>query len=283
MAVVTKEKIDQLLRARLRERGVSGKLDRIDLFPTPEGVLAEVVLRDASALEQAQQAVDSVENQLEGERISLLPTVRALWEVEKVRGIEIPNPPGAPSDLVGALFKGILKSGARRQEVWVAVTPSAQQVLRPLATRDQDWVGLVGKFLLHRLSVGGAGHWDPIREQKLELDGSAAQYLRWRPYEQLKRSVDLVFRSIDRARDFLQSFNLGGKKASDFNHVLEELPGPGGAIARGERVPTSNYHLYQMLLVSEKEDLRQYYFEKLERACNDWPELKAKFPKVLAA
>lgn len=283
MAVVTQQQIEQLLRERLRQQGVLDQLDEIDLFPTPEGVLAEVVLRDASALEQARQAVDSVETELGGEHVSLLPTVRALWEVDEVQRIEIRSPADAPSDLVGALFKGTLKSGARHQEVWVAVTSSAQRILRPLAPSDQALVELVRTFLRHRLSIGGAGHWEPVREQKLELDESAAQYLRWRPYEQLRRSVDLVFRSVEKARDFMQSCDLTEKRARDFGHALEELPGPGGAFARGERVPTSNRELYEMLLVPEKEDLLHYYLQKLERACKDWPELKQEFPKVLAA
>lgn len=281
VALTTENRIDELLRENLKRRGISGHVEEVELFATPEGILAEVVLRDGSVLEEAQKAVQDVERKLEGEGISLLPTVRALWKVEAVQRIEIPNPPGAPSDLVGALFKGTLKSGARYQEVWLAVTPSAQQVLRPLTTSDQALVELVRAFLLHRLSIGGAGYWDPIREQKLELDDNTAQYLRWRPYEQLRTSVDLVFRSIDKARNFLQS--LEGKRARNFNDVLEKLPGPGGAFARGERLPTSNYELYEMLLVSEKEDLREYYRQKLERACKNWSELKKEFPGVLAA
>jgi hypothetical protein len=281
VALTTENRIGELLREKLNRHGVSGQVEDVESFATPEGILAEVVLRDASVLEEARKAVQDVERELESEGVSLLPTVRALWQVEDVQRIEIPNPPGAPSEMVGALFKGTLKSGARHQQVWVAVTPSAQQVLRPLSTTGQAWVELVRAFLRHRLSIGGAGYWDPIREQKLELEESAARYLRWRPYEQLRGSVDLVFRSVENAMGFLQFFNLTEKRARDFNHVLEELPGPGGAIARAERFPTSNYELYEMLLGSEKDELRQYYLQKLERACNDWPDLKKEFPKVL--
>jgi hypothetical protein len=272
-------RVDELLREKLKGQGVLDQIEKIQLFATPEGILAEVVLLDASVLEEARKAVQDVERKLESEGISLLPTVRALWQVEEVQRIEIPSPPGAPSDLVGALFKGILKSGTRHQEVWVAATPSAQQVLRPLATSDQALIALVRAYLRHRLSVGGVGYWDPIREQKLKLEESGAQYLRWRPYEQLRRSVDLVFRSIDKVRDFLQSFE--GKRARDFNDVLEKLPGPGGAFARGERLPTSNYELFEMLLAPEKGEFSQYYRQKLEKAFKDRPELKQEFSEVL--
>jgi hypothetical protein len=282
MAMVSEKQIDELLREGLSEHGVLGQLENLDLFATPEGVLVEVVLRDASALEQAQQAVRDAERRLEHEHISLLTTVRALWEVNNVQKIDTPSPSGVPPDLLGALFKGSLKSGNRVREVWVAVTSSALRVLRPLAPNDEALANLARAFLRHRLSIGGAGYWDPIREQRLELDESAAQYLRWRPYEQLRAAVDLVFRTLEEAKAFLQSFNVLGKKASDFSHVLEELPSPGGAYARGERLPTTNYELYEMLLASEKDELRQYYPQRLEAACKDWPELKKEFPKVLS-
>ncbi len=283
MALPTENRIDELLREELKQWGVSEQLHAVESFVTPEGILAEVVVRDASALEEAQKAVQDVARKLEGEGFSLLPTVRALWQVEEVRSIGITNPPGAPSEMVGALFKGTLKSGARHQEVWVAVTPVALGVLRPLVTKEQALLDLVRAFLLQRLSIGGAGYWDPIREPKRELDEDAARYLRWRPYEQLRRSVDLVFRTVEKARNFLESLNLTEKRARDFHDVLEWLLPPAWAIAPGERLPTSNYELYEMLLASEKEDLRRYYFQELERACKDWPKLKQEFPQVLAA
>lgn len=283
MALATENRIDELLREEFTRRRVADQLHAVELFVTPEGVLAEVVLRDASFLEEAQKAVQDVAHKLGSEGVSLLPTVRALWQVKEVQRIAIPSPPGVPSDMVAGLLKGTLESGRRCQEVWVAVTPAALGVLRPLVTSEQAISDLVLKFLEHRLSIGGGGHWDPIRDPRQELDVEAARYLRWRPYEQLKRLVDLVFSSIDMARSFLHLLNITGKGAHDFNHVLAELPGPGGAIAPGERVPRSNDELYEMLLASEKADLRQYYFQKLERACEDWPSLEQEFPSVLAA
>jgi len=282
MALLQETRVDQLLREKLRQRGVLGAVEDVVLFATPERLLADVVLRDASVLEEAQQAAREVERELEREGVSLAATTQALWQVEAVERVAIPNPPGAPPGTVGALFKGILKAGGRLQEVWVSMSPSAQQILRPLAANDQAWLSLVRTFLEHWLSIKGAGYWDPIREQSLEIDDSAARYLRWRPYEQLKRSVNSVFRSLDSARGFLKQFTMLGKKVGDINHVLEELPGPGGAIARGERLPTGNRELYEMLLTSEKDEWWQYYRHKLEQACRDWPELKRDFQKVFS-
>jgi hypothetical protein len=284
MAVGIEQKVDELLRESLKHRGVvEGQVDEIDLFPTPEGILAEVVLRDASALDQARQAAEELEGRLESEHISLLPTVRALWTIENVERVEIANPPGVPSELVGVLFKATLRSGTRHQEVWVAVTPSAQQVLRRLATNDLAWLELIRAFLGHRLAIGGPSYWDPIREQKVELGESAARYLRWRPYEQLKGAIDGAFQSSESTRHLLQPLKEHGEKASDFPRVLPNLVVMPQMYGRGEALPTSPYELYEILLPSEKDQLREYYLQKLGRACKDWPALNTEFSKVLAA
>lgn len=282
MALLQETRIDELLRERLRQHGVLGAVKEVVLFATPERVLADVILRDASALEEAQQAAHEVERELEKEGVSLAATTQALWQVEAVERVAIPNPPGAPPGTVGALFKGRLKAGLRPQEAWVSMSPSAQQILRPLATNDQSWLSLVQTFLEHWLSVRGAGYWDPIREQSLEIGDSAARYLRWRPFEQLKGSVNAAFRSDETARHFLRQFKALEKKARTFDDVLQELRQPAGAFAPGERLPLNNRELYDMLLDSEKEELRHYYFKKLDKAENDWPKLKEEFQKELA-
>lgn len=281
MGLVTESRIDELLREGLRHHGVSREVKDVELFATPEGILADVVLLDGSVLEEAREAVEGVEGELRKDGVALVATVRALWQVESVEKVEIANPRGAPSDVVGALFKGTLRSGARQQEVWVSVTPSAQSVLRPLITTDWALRDLVRAFLQHWLSVGGTGHWDPIREQKLELGERAARYLRWRPYEQLKFRVHLVFRTLDSARRFLQRFDLlKGRAPRDLNDVLDGLPGPGGAFAPGERLPTTNGELYEMLLDSEKDGWWQFYLKELSQAGEKWPELRQEFPKA---
>lgn len=281
MALVTENRIDELLRQKLEHHRISDAVKDVELFATPERILADVVLQDASALEKAREAVQEVERDLGGQGISLTVTVRPFWEVESVERASVANPPGAPTDIVGALFKGILRSGARKQEVWVSVTPSARQVLWPLATNDLAWLNLIRAFLEHWLSTGGAGHWDPVREQGLELGESAARYLRWRPYEQLRGSIDLVFRSLEGSKGLLRPFKELGEP-SDFAHALPKLAGPRGAYARGERLPTTNYELYEMLLPSEKAEIAKYYRNRLQRAGEDWPELKKEFASAFA-
>ncbi|MGH9352604.1 MAG: hypothetical protein ACRD2G_10655 [Terriglobia bacterium] len=266
MAVVAEEKIDQDLRKALAKHDVLEKVNNIDLFLTPEGVLAEIILRDASGLEQAQQAVCEAEREFEREHISLLTTVRAWWEVEVPQKIASSSPPGVPTELVTHLFKANLKSGGRIQEVWVSITPSALRILRSLAASDQALASLVRAFLRHRLSIGGAGYWDPVRDHNLELSEGSAEYLRWRPYEQLKTSVESVFQSTESVDAFLQSLKGKGKNSRKFSDVLDALGGPGGAFAPGERFPTSNDELYAMLLEPEKKELEQYYLQALDEA-----------------
>jgi hypothetical protein len=279
MTVVTEDRIDGVLREALAEHGILGEVKDIDVFVSPDGVLAEVSLHNASALERARQAVDSAARQLEGEGIWLLPTIRGLWDVEDVQKVEVSGPPGAPSDLVGALFTAALRSGTRRQEVWVAVTPSAQRALRPVVNSDSDWLGLIRAFLGHRLSVRGGGHWDPIHEPKVEINEAEARYLRWRPFEQLKGALARNLGSSlgngeerkERLRRFLGGLAVQDIKSGDFDAVVLQLT-VGGAIALGERAASSR-DLYQMLLDSEKRELRNYYEEQIELAKSDFPDL----------
>lgn len=285
MTVLAENDIEQVVREKLREHGVLGQLDESkssSLF-TPEGVLAEIVFSDASALKEARKAVGEAQRELEGQGVSLLPTVRALWEVDRVEKIETPNPPDVPPELLGALFKGTLKSGEGRHEVWVAVTPSARQVLRPLTSSDQALLEVVRAFLLHQLSISGAGHWNPIREPRQELNESAARYLRWRPYEALKASVDEIFSAtVGSSREGIEGFvklmSYERKSIYNFRDALTDLPGPGGAYAMGERLPTSNHEFYEMLLDDEKRRLEAYYLDQVAKAEKKYPELKAQYP-----
>ncbi len=250
----------------------------------PDEFLAEVVLNDGTKLEDARSVADAVQGEFRAKGVELDSIVRAQWHVDAVKKVAGHEFPGLPAGPVGLLFQCALRSGGRTQDVWVDVTSSAFQALRPLGTSDEALENSVRDFLRRRLSVGGPGYWDPIRDSRLELDARAAQYLRWRPYQQLKGAVDLAFRSRENARAFLKGFQLSGKRAGgDFNGVLEELAGPGGSIARGEQFPTTNYQLYELLLETEKKDLVTYYSQRLAKARETWPELDREFAQVLFA
>jgi len=283
-ATMSEEQVVELLTERLSSERLLGSVIEKRVLEFPSEFLAEVVLNDGTKLEDAKRLARAVQHELREKGIWLDTIVRAQWDVETVKKVAGSELAGVPAGPVGLLFQGILRAGGCTQDVWVDVTSPAYQVLRPLGGTEQALGDSVRAFLRHRLSVGGPGSWDPIRDSRLELDARAAQYLRWRPYLQLKGSVDLAFRSRENARAFLKAFQLGGKKASgNFNEVLEELAGPGGSIARGEQFPTSNHQLYALLLDAEKKELETYYLQRLAEARKTWPELSREFPQVLAA
>jgi len=283
-ATMSAEQVVGFLTERLRSGRLLGSVIEKRVLEFPTEFLAEVVLNDGTKLEDAKSLADAVQDELREKGVELDSIVRTQWDVDTVKKVAGNELPGLPAGPAGLLFQCILRSGGRTQDVWVDVTSPAYQALRPLGGTDQALENSVRDFLRHRLSVGGPGYWDPIRDSRLELDARAAQYLRWRPYQQLKRSVDRALRSLEDARRFLQCFNRTGKKASgNFNGVLEELAGPGGAIARGEQVPTSNYQLYELLLDTEKKELETYYMQRLAEARETWPELEREFAQVLAA
>src|SRR5208337_3766347 len=259
-ATMSAEQVVELLTERLRSERLLGSVIENRVLEFPTEFLAEVVLNDGNKLEDVKRLAGAVQDDLRKKGIELDTIVRAQWDVETVKKVAGSELAGVPAGPVGLVFQGILRSGGRTQDVWVDVTSPAYQVLKPLGGTDQALGNSVRDFLRRRLSVGGPGSWDPIRDSRLELDARAAQYLRWRPYQQLRTSVDRAFRSPEDARRFLGRFRQAGKKASDnFSGVLEELAGPGGAIARGEQVPTGNYQLYELLLDTEKKELKDYY------------------------
>ena len=290
MIVMAEKDIDRLLREKLKQAGLLDHVDegKSSLFTTPEGVLADIVLKDASALESAKRVVEEAERELEQGGVWLLPTVRALWEVKGVEKVEGTYQYGLPEG-VGILFRGLLQSGRRTQEVWVSVTPSAFQLLKPLLAGGDDALrNIVRDFLGHQLSIGGAGYWDPIREPRQEIDEGAALYLRWRPYEALKASIDNVFNPSgyeireESVTRFVKTVNFGQgtRKIRRFLDVLEDLPGPGVAYSRGEWLPTSNHEFYSMLLEQEKRELESYYLDQVAKAEKEFPPLKAQYPAV---
>ena len=281
-ATMSEEQVVELLTERLRSERLLGSVIEKRVLEFPSEFLAEVVLNDGTKLEDAKRLAGAVQHELREKGIGLDTIVRAQWDVETVKKVAGSELAGVPAGPVGLLFQGILRAGGCTQDVWVDVTSPAYQVLRPLGGADQALGDSVRAFLRHRLSVGGPGYWDPVRDSRLELDAKAAQYLRWRPYQQLKGSVDRALRrSFEDARRFLERFSGTGKKASDFNGALGELGGPAVTFARGEQLLTTNDQLYDLLLDTEKKELEAYYSRELERACKDWPELKQEFPEVL--
>jgi len=282
-ATMSAQQVVEYLTEKLRSARLLDFIVEKRVLEFPAEFLAEVVLNDGTKLDDARRLADAVQDELREKGVELDSIVRAQWDVDGVKKVAGNQLPGLPAGPTGLLFRCTLRSGGRTQDVWVDVTSSAYQALRPLGETDQAFENSVRDFVRHRLSIGGAGYWDPIRDSRLELDSRAAQYLRWRPYQQLKGSVDRIFRSLTDVQSFLQLFEMTGKKARDFNAALGELGGPGGAFARGEQLPSSNYQLYQLLLDTEKKELEDYYLQKLDEATKTWPELQREFAQAFGA
>jgi hypothetical protein len=170
--------IEKLLKRKLKDKGVpdeSLNWGRFYLLATPEGVLVDVVLTDASQLPKAERAMEEASRELERENIDLLPTVRALWEVERVE----PEFPAGElqkrlrEGFFGLPFRVILKSGSKKQEVGVEIMPGAYTHLQPSGGWDDAKLRkFVKQDLEGWLSIGGAGYWDPVREPRRIVNSS---------------------------------------------------------------------------------------------------------------
>lgn len=170
---MTDNELEQFLRESLRKAGVQNESvdwGKFFLFPTPEGILAEIVLTDASKLRQAEEAVEGARRELEGQDVFLLPTIRALWRVDAVKPEFKPDelPQRIIEGFFGLPFVVTLKSGSHEQKVGVEIMPGAYGHLGAPGTKwDVDTLSeFVKKWLESWLSVGGAGYWDPIHEPR---------------------------------------------------------------------------------------------------------------------
>ena len=178
---MTDSEMDALLKENLRKAGVQTVVDwaKYFLFPTPEGVLAEIVLTDASKLEEAEMAIDKARRELERQGIALLPTVRAVWQVESVepqfRSEEIER--RITEGFFGLPFVATLRSGSREQKVGVELMPGAYGGLELAGRSVDDLIKVVTEQLKGWLSVGGAGYWDPIREPRRIVGGGQISYI----------------------------------------------------------------------------------------------------------
>ena len=150
--------------------------EKQQLHETPEGFLVEIVLRDGSKLEEAENVVEKVRHEVESRGEHLISIVRALWSVKKVEEV------GPARDSSGGIkcavdFNAILQSGKREVVVTVEVTEPALQELRRRVGGDGHFLKKVKDFLEFQLSIGGAGYWDPVRYPQRVLNEAAALYL----------------------------------------------------------------------------------------------------------
>jgi hypothetical protein len=261
----------------------------------PDGFFVEIVLDDGSKLGEVERVVRATKEQLQKQGVQVDEIVRPLWRVANVERI------GPAVSVSGGLkaalrFNATLESGDLKCGVAVDVTNAALDMIREelrhektagaarKETADLAVIEVVREFLRLQLSLGGTSYWDPMRYPSQELNAAAFMYLMGRrdAFQRLKREIDVIFGApkntrLRRIRDFL---NLAGTRSRDIEQILPDLPGPGGAFRRGQKLPTSNFELYSTLLESEKKNLKRYYSEQLDKAGKDFPELTKEHPKI---
>ena len=142
----------------------------------PDGFFAEVVLNDGSKLVEAEGVVRQIEENLRKQGAELDVIVRAHWTVKGVGDPPYGNQVGRWRIPV------VLAAGAATQEVEVDVLYDVVLDLKQkIAGKGLDETSaikeVVKEYLEMELSRGGESYWDPIRDRKQEINGSALSYL----------------------------------------------------------------------------------------------------------
>lgn len=291
---MTTVEIERSIKEELRAADLLKYVDpeQEQFLQFPDGFFAEVVLNDGSKVAEVESVIRGVKERLRTEGVELDEIVRPIWKVAKIeRGGPSVSFPGLEP---AVRFRVALESGSLVCHVTVDVTEGALALIREKlhdtkAPEDLALIELVHEFMKMELSLGGQSYWDPRRDSRLELDAGAFMYLMGRrdSFERLKASIEAVFDApqhlrLTAIRNFLRLVSMGGRKAYNFESVLADLPGPGGAFRPGDRLPTSNYELYSTLFDSEREVLTRFFLDHLQKAEIDFPELKSEFPDVLS-
>jgi hypothetical protein len=172
---MTESELNKSLSERLKSAGLAPYLvrEKSQILEFPDGFFAEIVLSDASKLEEANAVVASIRAGVERQGSHLTSIVRAIWSVKQVEGVGPAR--GASGGIKSAVdFRAVLESGRREAEVTVQV---GRDALRELRQRLGSDTGAVADFLRLQLSFGGAGYWDPLRYPTQELNSAAVLYL----------------------------------------------------------------------------------------------------------
>jgi hypothetical protein len=290
---MTVSDLEQSVRGSLRQAGLLQYVDEDEtqFLEFPDGWFAEIVLKDGSKLLEVESIVRKFKTDLQREQaVELDEIIRPVWNVARIEGVGSGiTIPGLESAL---RFNVVLQSGDLSCTVTVDVTEAALGMIREKlsktgAPEESALREIVSEFMKFELSHGGKSFWDPRRDSRLELDAGALMYLFGQrdAYLRLKQSIDEVFNpGVGREREsverFVRSVNYaqGTRKIGRFQDAMTDLPGPGGAYSPGQRLPTSNYELFQLLFDDEKRVLESYYLDQLARAEKKYPELKAQYP-----
>ncbi len=287
--------LEQSVRGSLRQAGLLQYLDEQEtqFLEFPDGWFAEIVVKDGSKLPEVESAVQRFKTDLQRDHgVELDEIVRPVWNVTAIE--QVGQSVSFPGLEPAVRFRVELRSGSLSCAVTVDVTEAVlglirERVGKTQAPEDVALAEVVREFMRTQLAHGGKSYWDPRSDSRLELGAAALMYLFGQrdAYERLKQSVDEVFnpgvgsRNESTERFFrLMNYAHGMRKVRRFQDALTDLPGPGGAYSPGQRLPTSNYELYDLLFDDEKRELESYYLDQVAKAERDFPDLKSQFPAV---
>jgi len=181
---MTSSELENLIRAKLRESGLLEVLDEFksQFLEFPEGFFVELVLADGAKLVDVERIGREVRESLRKQNVDVDVIVRAIWTVKAV------GDPQTPVDLSGNPVLGrwrvpvTLSSGGLARQVEVDVLYTVVLDLKnKIAGKGWSETSAVKEvvkgFIEMELSLGGESYWDPIRDPKREINGSALSYL----------------------------------------------------------------------------------------------------------
>ena len=179
----TFHQVEQFLLQRFQTAGVSNLVNsrRSQFLDLGEYLFAEVVLTEATRLEEVEGIVRDTAKALEPRGIVLDRVVRAEWEILDVAYV---GPSRSPDGGIRAAseFHVLLKSGSRTHHVAVAVSSSAIEVVKRKVGAEQfvfqkTIAQTVHSFVQHQLSLGGTSYWSPLIAPSLEINGIAMSFV----------------------------------------------------------------------------------------------------------
>jgi|HubBroStandDraft_2_1064218.scaffolds.fasta_scaffold13174_2 hypothetical protein len=292
---ITFTQAEELYERRIRESGLDQFRDRerSQFLDLQDQIFVEIVLNDATRLDDAERIVRNLAREFKDQGIHLDSVVRAVWEIGDVGYLG----PSRTSDggLRAALeFHVTLKSGTRLHGVTVDVSWGAAEFLeqkfslKSKGTRHGNQVGkemlakAVRSFVQHQLTVGGTSYWDPIRFPRLELNDAAMLFLMGQStaFNELRQAISDAFEPPV-AENFVKSLAVSDVRIMSFEAVLPDFSNMlGGAYRRGATVSTNANELFQKLDHSEQELLKNYLHTRVEMLKIEFPELIKSYPKV---
>jgi hypothetical protein len=183
---MTSTELEKAIREELTKAGLLGVVDeyKSQFLEFPEGLFAELVLKDGSRLVEVEGIGRELQESLRKKGIELDVIVRSTWAVANV---DDPRPAiGVSGGIRSAwAFPATLVSGGLTAGVEVDVTTFAIDAIRRRLVGESERAlnekavmkEVVKEFLKLELALGGESYWDPIRYPQKAMNEDAFSYL----------------------------------------------------------------------------------------------------------